>query len=96
MRRSKTWINQSFNVWSLGAEAATVIALRSMQIVGGGLKAQAETQRMVQEKIAAALELQMKAMTGALGFTGQSAATKTVAHYRRKVRANRKRLLKRK
>jgi len=94
MRRSKTWINNSFNMWSLGMEAASVIALRSMQMAGGGAKAQLEGQRMVQEKFAALAELQMKAMTGALGFTGQSAATKTVAHYRRKVRANRKRLLK--
>jgi hypothetical protein len=94
MRLSKTWINSGFNMWSLGMEAATVITLRSMQMAAGGAKAQAESQRMVSEKIAALAELQMKAVTGALGFTTQSAATKTIAHYRRKVRANRKRLLK--
>lgn len=94
MRRSKSWINHGFNMWSLGAEAATVIVLRSMKIAAGGAAAQLESQRMVQEKIAAAVEVQMKAMTGTLGFSSQTAATRTVAHYRRKVRANRKRLLK--
>jgi hypothetical protein len=47
---------------------------------------------MVSEKIDAGLTLQALALTGRLGLTPNSAATKTLAHYRRKVRANRRRL----
>jgi len=35
-----------------------------------------------------------KAMTGALGYTATGVAAKSLAHYRRKVRANRRRLIK--
>jgi hypothetical protein len=49
---------------------------------------------MVAEKVQAAVDLQIKAMTGGLGFTASAAAAKTLNHYRRKVRANRRRLSK--
>jgi len=49
---------------------------------------------MVREKVDAAIALQAKALTGALGFGGPGAAAATLAHYRRKVRANRRRLSK--
>jgi hypothetical protein len=42
----------------------------------------------------AGLTLQALALTGGLGLTANSAATKSLAHYRRKVRANRRRLAK--
>jgi hypothetical protein len=45
-------------------------------------------------QIEAGLALQALALTGGLGLTGQSTATKMLAHYRRKVRANRRRLAK--
>ena len=47
---------------------------------------------MVREKIHAAADLQRLAFTGALGATSESAATKTVSHFRAKVRANKLRL----
>ena len=47
---------------------------------------------MVSEKVEAGVALQMLALTGGLGVTPHGAAAKTVAHYRRKVRANRRRL----
>jgi hypothetical protein len=47
---------------------------------------------MVQEKSAAAMALTMAAMTGALGFTAPAAAARTIGHYRKRVRANRRRL----
>jgi hypothetical protein len=47
---------------------------------------------MVSEKIEAGLALQALALTGGLGQTSDSAPKKMVAHYRRKVRANRRRL----
>ena len=82
------------DAWSLGIEASSVIGLRTLKIAAGGPAADAEARRMVQEKIAAALALQMKAMTGGLGATASGAAAKTLTHYRRKVRANRRRLSK--
>jgi hypothetical protein len=58
------------------------------------MAAEAETRPMVSEKLEAGLTLQALALTGRLGFTAHGAATKTLAHYRRKVRANRCRLAK--
>jgi hypothetical protein len=49
---------------------------------------------MVSEKVDAAIALQARALTGGLGGTPASAAARTIAHYRRKVKANRRRLSK--
>ena len=88
------WFRTGFYAWSLGLEASSVIALRTLKIAAGGVAAEAETRRMVSEKLDAGLALQALALTGGLGLTAHSAATKTLAHYRRKVRANRRRLAK--
>ena len=64
------------------------------EVAAGGVAAEVEARRMVSEKIETGLALQALALTGGLGLTGQSAATKMLAHYRRKVRANRRRLAK--
>jgi len=47
---------------------------------------------MVSEKVHAAIELQTRFMTGALGFAALGTVQGSVSHYRRKVAANRKRL----
>ena len=49
---------------------------------------------MVSEKIESGLALQGMALTERLGLIANVAARKTLAHYRRKVRANRRRLAK--
>lgn len=49
---------------------------------------------MVSEKVDAGLALQTLALTGGLGLTPHDAAAKTLTHYRRKVRANRRQLSK--
>jgi hypothetical protein len=49
---------------------------------------------MVSEKVEAALDLQLRALTGGLGVTPASPSARTLAHYRRKPRANRRRLSK--
>lgn len=90
--RSASWMNAGFDAWTLGWEAATVIGLRSAKIAMGGKEAQREAELMVAEKIAATFELQMAMMTGALGGNPAAATRKTLAHYRRKVRANARRL----
>ena len=93
-RRPNPWIVISVNAWSLGLEASSVICLRTLKMAAGGARATAEAELMVSEKIEAAAALQALAMTGGLGFSPASAASKTLAHYRRKVRANRRRLSK--
>lgn len=79
--------------WLLGLETSSVIGLRTMKIAAGGRAAQAETTRMVSEKVEAVLALQTLALTGGLGTTAHGAATKT-AHLRRRVRENQRRLSK--
>jgi hypothetical protein len=88
------WLRTGFDAWLLGFEAATVIALRSLKIAAGGAPAKMEARRMISEKIAAGVALQTRALTGGLGRSAEGAVTKTLAHYRRKVRANRRRLTK--
>jgi hypothetical protein len=89
-----SWMRAGFDAWLLGLEASSVIALRTLKIAVGGASAMAEARRMVDEKVEAGLALQRLALTGGLGRTTHGAAMKTVAHYRRKVRANRRRLAK--
>jgi len=81
-----------FDMWALGLEASAVIGLRTLKLAAGGPDAQAETGRMIGEKIEALGALQAKAMSGAMGMTPVSATRTAVRHYRRKVRANQRRL----
>ena len=92
-RRGNPWFGIGFDTWTLGVEAASVIALRSLKVAQGGKAAEAEIRLMVDEKIAASQELGLQATTGGLGLSAPGAAAKTLAHYRRKVRANRRRLI---
>lgn len=89
-RRRNPWAGLGWEALALGAEAASVMTLRTLKIAAGGAAAAAEAQLMVREKMDAALALQMKALTGALGGRPSSAASRTLAHYRTKVRANRR------
>ncbi len=93
-RRSNPWLRLGWDAWALSLEASTVIGLRTMKLAAGGAAADAEAARMVAEKVKASLELQTLALTGGLGTSAPGAAAKTLGHYRRKVRANRRRLSK--
>mgnify|MGYP001548840733 CR=1 FL=1 len=62
------------------------------KIASGGEAGEREARRMVAEKVEAAQQLQMMAWSGALGVTAPAIAGKTLTHYRRKVRANLRRL----
>ena len=92
MNRQTSWLSLSADAWGLALEASTVMGLRAMKIAAGGQAAHDEAHRMVQEKIEAGMELHTRAMSGDLGPNPADAASKTLAHYRRKVRANRRRL----
>jgi hypothetical protein len=78
--------------WSLSMEASTVVGMRMLKLSQGGPAAAAEAERMVREKMDAAADLGALALTGRLGATTESAAARTLGHYRKKVRANRRRL----
>ena len=86
------WLTAGFDMWMLGAEAASVMALRTARIAAGGTAGAAEAELMVTEKVRAAIELQTRLMTGALGTTPLRATQGTLKHYRRKVAANKRRL----
>ena len=80
--------------WKLGLDA-TLLTMESQQVIGlrlaklaaGGSAAQAEAQRMVSEKIAAANEAAHLLARG-------GSTSKVMAGYRRKVQANMRRLAK--
>ncbi len=91
-RRGNPWLRVGLDAWSLGAESSAVIGLRLMKFAAGGPAADLEARRMVSEKMEAGLALSTLALTGGLGATPHGAAARTVAHYRRRVRANRRRL----
>ena len=92
MTRANPWLKVGFDAWSLGLEMSAVMGLRALRIAGGGPEGAAEAGRMVSEKLDAGLALQAKALTGGLGMTPHEALAGSVAHYRRVVRANRRRL----
>jgi hypothetical protein len=89
MMLANPWVRSGFDAWSLGVEASSVT------IGSGGEAAETEVRLMVSEKIAAGFALQVMALTGGLGLTLHGATRKALAHYRGKVRANRRRLAKR-
>ncbi len=80
-----SWLRLGFDTVRLGLEAQTVVVLRLAKLSRGDAAAQVEAQRMVTEKLEAAAEA---AMTLATGGT----AERVVWDYRRKVRANARRL----
>jgi hypothetical protein len=87
-----SWLRLSFDVWRAGLEAQQVIALRLAKLARGGAAANAEANRMVSEKMAAAVEAQQAVATAMLTGKVAQIRRRTVALYRRKMRANRKRL----
>ncbi|MFI4965068.1 MAG: hypothetical protein ACHP9T_06840 [Caulobacterales bacterium] len=93
--RGNPWIGIGFDAWRLGLEASAVIGLRTLAIAQGGAAAAAESERMVSEKLAAGLSLQAMALSGRLGSSPAAVSARTLAFYRRKVTANRRRLTRR-
>lgn len=86
------WLKLSLDTFWLGAEASQVIALRMAKLAAGGSEAAAETERMMSEKVTAALAAQTQLVLGAMSGSAHAGPARAVALYRRKVRANRRRL----
>lgn len=74
-----------FDLSMLGIESQHVIWLRSMKIAMGGKAGEREARRMVTEKTTAAGEAGLALATG-------KSINSVVSGYRKKVRANRRRL----
>jgi hypothetical protein len=78
-------------------EAQQVMALRLMRLAPGGVTAATEMQRMVTEKAAACIAAQAAASDALMAGRSLTAAARSAAvPYRSRVRANRRRLLRRK
>lgn len=86
------WLFIGVDSWLLGTEAAAVIALRTAKLAIGDAAAWQEAHLMVEEKSAAYLALGVALATGRMGARPETIARGTVVHYRRRVRANRRRL----
>ena len=80
------WIALASETALLGIEAQQVIALRLWKLATGGKSSRREAGKMVAEKVVAAIEADRIVRKG-------GGARPVVRHYRRKVRANRRRLL---
>jgi hypothetical protein len=97
-------MNNAFQVWSnwfsassqtamLAFDAQRVIALRLMRIAAGGASARSEVTRMVTEKAQALGEAQAVAAVGSVtGRSPRQIAKKVTRVYRKRIRANRRRL----
>jgi hypothetical protein len=87
------WLTLSFKAFQLGIEAQSVVALRMMRLVSGGAGTRAEMGRMIQEKAAAIAEAQFAATAAAVaGNKDHVIAGKALKVFRKRVRANRRRL----
>ena len=94
-RRMASWFGLWTDYLHLGFEAQTVVGLRLMKIASGGAAAEAETRLMVMEKSSAAADALKEIALSLAARRGDRTPTKLVRLYRRRVRANRKRLTRR-
>lgn len=85
----KSWWELSADMTMAGMEAQRVIALRILKLAAGGPAASKEAHKMISEKIAASVEA---AVTLASGGSADS----VVRRYRSIIRANGRRLSRRK
>ncbi len=86
-RNFGSWLKIAFDMNLLALEAQQVMAMRMLKLSRGGANGAKEARRMVSEKICAASEAGLNLVSGGSGHS-------VVKHYRRKVRANHRRLAK--
>ena len=90
------WFAFSLNAFQMGVEAQSVMALRLLRFASGGARSEAEATRMLAEKVTAAEEAQAVAALAAMsGKQSHVVAGKALNVYRKRVRANRRRLSRR-
>ena len=93
-RRNPTFWDLSLDTFTLGLEAQQVIALRLAKFATGGDPHGHEAQRMIFEKAEAAVDAHIGMVHALTTGTVELAPCRAIAIYRRKVRANRRRLSK--
>lgn len=93
--KNPNWFGIGMDAWALAAESNIVIAQRMGAMAFGGPAAAKEAERMVAEKVAANMTLGFDLMTGKHGMSPEQITSGSIAHYSRRVVANRKRLTKR-
>ncbi len=86
------WAGMAFQSTMLAIEAQQVIAMRLTKMALGGPDVQKEAELMVSEKLETMAEGSRMMMMAALGGQSDMGADKVVQLYRRKVRANKRRL----
>jgi hypothetical protein len=87
-----TWLDLTMDSWLLAADAQTVIGLRMLKLAAGDRASATEAQLMISEKLEAVAQVQVQMLTDTLSGSGHLATQRALAHYRRKVGANRRRL----
>ncbi|MEO8925890.1 MAG: hypothetical protein ABI306_01890, partial [Caulobacteraceae bacterium] len=92
--RRNPWFALSMDAMRLGMEAQSVIGLRMAKAAWGGAAAQDEAQLMVSEKAQAAIDAQVVMATSLMSGEGHLGPARALALYRRRVKANQRRLLK--
>ena len=92
-RELNPWVVLTMRAFQLSWEAQSVIALRMLRLASGDVRGQAELNRMVVEKITAAAEAQVAAAAAIMnGHKDHVVAGKALSVYKKRVRANRRRL----
>jgi hypothetical protein len=87
------WCALSLQTAKLGWEAQGVMALRVMRMATQPARSQTEARRMVTEKVAALGEAQAAAVAAVMkGGKNHRVAKKVLGVYKKRVRANRRRL----
>ena len=87
------WCSLSLRTAQLSWEAQSIIAIRLMRLAGRGQGNQTEARRMVTEKVAALSEAQSSASAAVIkGGKSHRVAKKVLGVYKKRVRANRRRL----
>jgi len=93
MRDLFSLLNPWIEAARFGADVQRVVALRMRRLTSGGPLAAIEAQNMVSEKLAAFGEAQGAILSAlAAGKSFEAALAKAYGPYRRRVRANRRRL----
>jgi hypothetical protein len=95
MKRARWPMADLYNGFTnLAVESGQVVGLRMLAAVQGGPAWPAEARLMVDEKTRTAMDAQSLFMTSLLTGNAATAPTRALALYRRRVKANRRRLTK--
>lgn len=86
------WLKLGIDSWTLGWQAARVMALRTARMAEGGPAAGMEAWLMLTEKWQAAAEVQTDLLARGASASPATATRRSLAVYRRKVAANDRRL----